>query len=79
MSISAFASTYQGSCTDAPKSEWMAQQEIKAKYEKEGYTVKRVKTGGSCYEVYAIDKNKKKTELFVNPVNGALIQEANKS
>lgn len=79
LSVSAFASTYSGSCTSEPQSKWMAEQDVKAKFEKQGYTVKRVKTGGDCYEVYATDKNGKKTELFVNPANGALVQEAGKS
>lgn len=78
LSLSAFASTYNGSCTSEPKAKWMSQQDIQAKYEKQGYTVRRVKSGGSCYEVYAKDKAGKKTELFVNPADGALVQEAGK-
>ena len=78
MSVSAFASTYAGSCTSEARSKWLAVQDIKAKYEKQGYHVKRVKTGATCYEVYAKDKNGNKTELFVNPVDGAIIKEAGK-
>ncbi len=79
ISLSTFASNGAGSCTREPKAKWMAEQDVKAKYEKQGYTVKRVKTEGTCYEIYAKDKNGNKTELFVNPVDGALIQEADKS
>jgi hypothetical protein len=79
LSASAFASSYSGSCTSEPKSKWMTEQDMKAKYEKQGYTVKRIKNEGSCYEVYAKDKNGNKTELFVNPVDGALVKEAGKS
>lgn len=78
-SVSVFASTYSGTCTNEPKSKWMAEKDVQAKFEQQGYTVRRVKTGGSCYEVYAKDKDGKKTELFVNPVNGTLVQEAGKS
>jgi hypothetical protein len=77
-SFSAFASTYEGSCTDQPKSKWMPANDVKAKFEKEGYSVKRVKTAKTCYEVYAKDKDGKKTELFVNPVDATLVKEADK-
>jgi hypothetical protein len=51
---------------------------VQQQYEKLGYTVRRVKTGGTCYEVYAVDKTGKKVELFVNPATGALVHEAGK-
>ena len=79
VSLSAFASTYNGSCTSEPKSKWMAEKDVQATYEKQGYTVRRVKSAGTCYEVYTIDKNGRKAELFVSPADGHLIQEAGKS
>lgn len=78
LSLGAFASTYDGSCTSEPKSKWMAPADVKAKFETQGYTVGRVKTGGDCYEVYAKDKGGKKTELFVNPVDARVIGQAGK-
>lgn len=78
LSFSALASTYAGSCTSEPKSKWMTEKQVQQKYEQQGYTVRRVKTGGDCYEVYAKDKDGRKVELFVNPANGALVQEAGK-
>lgn len=77
-SISALASTYSGSCTSEPKSKWLPTAQVQQQYEKLGYTVRRVRTGGTCYEVYAVDKSGKKVELFVNPATGALVQEAGK-
>lgn len=77
-SLPAFASSYDGTCTSEPKAKWLAPNEIQAKLEKEGYTVRRVKTDGSCYEVYAKDKDGKKTELFINPANGSVVKEAGK-
>lgn len=77
-SLSAFASRYEGECTSEPKAKWMAPKDIQAKFEKQGYTVRRVKSEGSCYEVYATDKDGKKTELFVNPADGAVVKEAGK-
>lgn len=77
-SISAFASTYAGSCTSEPKAKWMAENDVKAKFEKQGYSVMRIKTGKTCYEVYAKDKDGKKTEMFVNPVDATVVKEAGK-
>lgn len=78
LSLGAFASTYDGTCTTEPKSKWMTTADIKAKFEGQGYTVGRVKAGGSCYEVYTKGKDGAKLELFVNPVNGAVVGQAGK-
>ena len=39
-----------------------------------GYTVTKSKVDGSCYEVYAKDKDGKKFELFYNPVDLQLVK-----
>lgn len=77
-SASALASTYSGSCTSEPQSKWLPAAQVQQQYQKLGYTVRRVRTGGTCYEVYAVDKSGRKVELFVNPATGALVQEAGK-
>lgn len=77
-SIAVPASTYSGSCTSEPQSKWLPTAQVQQQYEKLGYTVRRVRVGGSCYEVYAVDKSGKRVELFVNPATGALVQEAGK-
>lgn len=72
----AHASTYAGQCTDRPKSEWMNTADVKARIQSQGYSVGKVKTGGSCYEVYAKDKGGQKVELFVNPVDARVVGQA---
>lgn len=69
----ALASTYEGECTDQPKDKWMSMADVKAKFESQGYSVKKVKGKGSCYEVYSKDKDGKKVELFVNPVDASVV------
>ena len=76
LSLGAHASSYGGQCTDRPKSEWMSTAEVKARFEAQGYGVGKVKSGGSCYEVYAKDKDGKKVELFVNPVDARVVGQA---
>jgi hypothetical protein len=77
-SLGAIASSYDGECTDRPKSQWLSTDRVKAVLEGEGYTVGKVKTDGSCYEVYAKDKDGNKVELFVNPVDATVVGQAGK-
>ncbi|MBS0326166.1 MAG: PepSY domain-containing protein [Proteobacteria bacterium] len=76
--LAAFASTYDGECTNQPQSRWMSTSDVKARFESQGYEVRKVKTGGSCYEVYAKDKDGGKVELFVNPVDASVVGKAAK-
>jgi hypothetical protein len=76
LSLSAFASP---ECTNEPRNKWMAQSDVKAKLENQGYTVKRVKTEDSCYEVYAQTKDGKRVELYVDPVDAKIIEEEDDS
>jgi hypothetical protein len=78
-SLSAVASTYDGSCTDQPKSKWMTSKDVQTRFEQQGYTVRKVKNSGTCYELYTVDKNGKKAELFVSPVTGAVVANAGQS
>jgi len=60
-------------CTTAPKSQWMSQDEAKSKAEAMGYEVRRIKVEDSCYEVYAIAKGGKRSEILRNPVTGEIV------
>jgi hypothetical protein len=61
-------------CTKEPKDKWKPQAEAEAAATAAGYTVTKSKVDGSCYEVYAKDKDGKKFELFYNPVDLQLIK-----
>lgn len=78
VSLGAFASSYDGDCTTQPKTKWMSSADVKAKFEAQGYSVGRVKTGGTCYEVYSKTADGKKIELFVNPVDASVVGQASK-
>lgn len=68
VSFSVFAT--ETVCTKEPKAKWMAEKDLTAKLVAQGLTVKRIKTEGSCYEAYVIDKAGKKSEMIINPVDG---------
>ena len=72
LSVSAFAT---GTCTNEAKTKWMKQQDVQTQLEQQGYKVKRVKTEGSCYEAYTLDKAGKKAELVLNPVDGKIVKQ----
>jgi hypothetical protein len=61
-------------CTKEAKETWKAQTEAEATATAAGYTVSKSKIAGSCYEVYAKDKDGKKFELFYNPVTLELVK-----
>ena len=71
----AFAGSYSGTCTAAPKAQWMTEFAAQAKITEDGYTVTSIKTTrtGGCYEVYATDKSGKKVELFLDPVTAKIV------
>jgi hypothetical protein len=61
-------------CTKEAKDKWKDQKEAEAAATTAGYTVSKSKIAGSCYEVYAKDKDGKKFELFYNPVTLELVK-----
>jgi hypothetical protein len=66
------------SCTEEPKTKWLTEEQMKKKIEEMGY--KDIKnfhvSKGKCYEIYGVDKDGKKVEVYFHPVTGA-IAEAN--
>jgi len=61
-------------CTDEPKEKWMPVEEFKKKVEAEGYTIRKFKQPGTCYEIYGTDSSGKKVEIYFNPVDGSIVK-----
>lgn len=51
-------------CAAHPKSEWMKEADARAKIEAQGYTIKKFKVDGNCYEIYGTNKEGKKAEIY---------------
>lgn len=62
-------------CTSEPKAKWMSEADFKKKVEAEGYTIRKFKQPGTCYEIYGKDKNGKNVEIYFNPVNGDIVKQ----
>lgn len=78
IAVLGFASSAQAGslgrpCTSAPENQWLSIEELTAKVEGLGYTVKKGKLKNACGELYAIDKNGSRAELFVDPTNGQVV------
>lgn len=64
-------------CTTEPQAKWKPQAEAEATAKAAGYTVRRSKIEGACYEVYAV-KDGRNLELFYNPVDLKLMHTVTK-
>ncbi len=52
---------------DVPENEWQTQEALETKLKEEGWTIKRVKIDGGCYEVYGMDADGKRMETYFDP------------
>ena len=65
-------SAIAGPKCDVPQEKWMKDSDLKARLEGQGYQIKTFKVSkGKCYEIYGLDKNGKKVEIYFNPETGA--------
>lgn len=51
-------------CKPYPKEEWASEETLKEALDAEGYTIKKFKIDGNCYEIYGRNKEGKKVELY---------------
>jgi hypothetical protein len=73
MTSSANASGFGRPCTTAPQSQWLSIEQLQAKVEAQGFTVKKARLKKACGELYTLDKNGQRAELFVDPTNGKIV------
>lgn len=64
---SAFA-TGLATCDSGPEKDWKPSADLQQMLEEKGWTVRRIKVDGGCYEVYALDENGQKVEAYFHPV-----------
>jgi hypothetical protein len=67
------AGTLGRPCTSAPQSQWLSLDALQSKVEALGYKVQKAKLVKACGELYTIDKNGGRVELFVDPTNGEIV------
>ena len=60
-------------CTSAPQNQWLSLDALQSKVEALGYKVQKAKLKNACGEIYALDKNGSRVELFVDPTSGEIV------
>jgi hypothetical protein len=66
---SAFA---KKNCTDQPESKWMKIEAFKKLVQEKGYTIRKFKQPGTCYEIYGKNKDGREVEVYFNPVDASV-------
>lgn len=61
-------------CGNAPRDQWMSEDALRARATELGYQVRGVDTDDGCYEVYAVDGNGVRSEIYFNPVSGEIVR-----
>jgi hypothetical protein len=55
-------------CDSGPREGWQPVAKLEAQLKEQGWTVRRVKEDGGCYEVYGFDDKGKRVEAYFHPV-----------
>jgi hypothetical protein len=55
-------------CDSGDKSSWQAKEKLEQTLKDRGWTVRRIKEDGGCYEVYALDEKGQRGEFYFHPV-----------
>ncbi len=56
-------------CTDLPKEKWLTIKEFKKIVQNKGFSIRKFKQKGNCYEIYGKDKDAKEVEVYFDPTN----------
>jgi hypothetical protein len=56
-------------CNAGPQSGWKSQKALTDKLVKEGWTVRKAKVDGGCYEVYGSTPEGERVEAYFHPVS----------
>ena len=61
-------------CPAYPKEEWGAEETLKQALKDEGYKIKKFKIDGNCYEMYGLNKQGKKVEIYFDMKTFAIVK-----
>ncbi len=56
-------------CDSGPEESWQPKESLQAQLEEKGWTIRRIKVDGGCYEVYALNENEERVEAYFHPVS----------
>ena len=62
-------------CTNAPRSEWLSEQQVRQIFDESQYALVKFKVSKTnCYEFYAIAKDNTVVEAYYNPLSGQRVR-----
>ena len=62
------AATGLHTCDSGPRESWKSEERLKERLTEKGWSVRRIKEDGGCWEVYALDPNGRRVEAYFHPV-----------
>ena len=63
-------------CPSADRTSWMNESHFRQQMKSQGLQITKFRiTPGNCYEVYGLDGNGKKVEIYYNPVDATPVAE----
>jgi hypothetical protein len=74
MSLLPIQAMASADCPAYPKEEWAAEDTLKKTLKEEGYKIKKFKIDGNCYEIYGINKEGKKVEIYFDMKTLAIVK-----
>ena len=74
MSLLPLQAMASADCPVYPKLEWGAEETLKQALKQEGYSIKKFKIDGNCYEMYGRNKEGKKVEIYFDMKTFAIIK-----
>ena len=68
ISTTSAGATGLATCESGPKEGWQASTKLEQMLKDKGWTVRRIKEDGGCYEVYALNDKGERVEAYFHPV-----------
>jgi hypothetical protein len=61
------SATGLATCDSGPQETWQPQAKLEEMLKEKGWTVRRIKIDGGCYEVYALNEKGERVEAYFHP------------
>jgi hypothetical protein len=68
LAASASHATGLATCDSGPKTGWQPEAKLEETLKGKGWTVRKIKVDGGCYEVYGLDEKGQRVEAYFHPV-----------
>ncbi|VWX30736.1 PepSY domain-containing protein [Moraxellaceae bacterium 17A] len=72
--LSASSAFAEANCQAHQKNEQIPQADFQKALEKHGFTIKKFKTDGNCFEMYGKSKGGKKVEMYFDTKDGKIVK-----